>query len=409
MPSLKPRDSASIASVRKRKARRKAELDELHRRITTNRKDIAKQLAQAPHDVRELAEDAPISVKDADTQFTGRDADVNRIARRVEGVIKQTSTGRNLTATAITGAPGVGKTTLLLHTIEELKKRKIEVLELNAEHLESDKTFSNAIQQATKGRLQAKLLGAKRIGKDLAVRTIDLGLNFAAQLAKAAALFQSGGVVDIEIPTIDIATQTYQAWQQRQVPDVFSVLQTIQYMYPDGVAIVVDEAQNLAKFQPSKNETTCAGHVIASLSTAAGRARAKMKKTTVLCAGLPDTIDVMSNLGSLGIHRHQLQPLPFESIRKVINGCIDEGAAGNKPLARLAKQLWASHLTNMYGDWTRHGAAAAQSAKLTLETWGEDALTSSWGWPALVTMADVTRDRVYDHVITEAKKHKVPE
>lgn len=404
-----PVKRTSTAALRKRKQRAGEIAGQASDSLIADWDHIAKTLSTAPAEVQRISKRPPISVKDAGTQFVGRSADVEGIVERVTGVIRQTKSGAALPATVITGASGVGKSTLLRRVQDTLIQKKVPVLKLKAQQLESEATFAKAVRDATEGLLRSKLMKAKRIAGEVGTRTVDLTVEFAAHLLHAAGRVSNVIPFDVSIPKVDIATATYKAWLEGKPTNVFATLQTIHYMYPKGMVLIIDEAQTLRRYRSVDGESTCAGHVINSLATADGRRDGRMERCTVLCAGLPDTVDVIDELGSFGTEPHPLSPLPAENVQELINACIDEGAKGNAKLARKARELWANKLTDMYGDWTRHAAAAAQSAKLALLKWKDDALTQDWGWPAVVTMADKLRARVYQKVIDNADEHQIPD
>lgn len=377
--------------------------------LPQDREILSELLKTAPAEVQRKANAPQISVRDANTQFKGRDDDVQNLADCVEGVVKATAVGSTLTATAVTGAPGVGKTTLLKHVVNELKKRKVPVIELKPEQLESAETFSNAIRTLAESRTRKALLAMKEVSGTVATKTLDYVGELGLHVMKGGAQAAGDLPFDFEIPRVEVASATLETWRRNATANVFAVLQTLRFLYPKGFALVIDEAQTLARYQGTDNETTTAGHVIGALATDSGREKAHMRQCTVLAAGLPDTPDVMDSLGSFATNRYQLQPLSRDAIRDTIIGAIAEGAKGDKELERMATDLWPDLLTEMYGDWTRHAAAASEGAKTALLLWKREAITAEWGWAALTRMADIVRDEVYEKVITDCMDEKVPD
>lgn len=221
----------------------------------------------------------------------------------------------------------------------------------------------------------------------------------------------TAGVVGVA-PEVQVhaAANAYNGWKERQTVSVTDCLQTLGFLFPNGVAIIVDEAQTLEDYLDHENpRESTAAQIVQGLATPDGRDAADVENATVIFAGLGDAVDVIGALGSYGLEHIQLEPMGEERVAELIMTSVKElGKEMSDQESKAFESTWLPALVMEYGEWTRHAAGAAQAAKTVLEVTSGSGITDPKSWAATVRLADGVREGVYEYVRGQARKHGVP-
>lgn len=374
--------------------------------ITTDRGAVQRILARGTKRVREVTANATVGVKDRGEFFIGRDGEIKQIENRVLRTVKATKASEGRTGIILMGAPGVGKTSLV-DTARERLSESIETIELEPSHLQTPETFSDEMRARCGNRIRklrsrlgegALLAGAHSVD---AIASIILGLGFTT----------SGWPVQPTDVQVHAAANTLKAWREGNPASISDVLRAIGWLYNDGLAIFIDEAQTLGDFLDHEDpRKSSAARIVQAIATPKGRQRAGVERMTGVFAGLSDTADVIGDLGSFGLKKIRLRPMEISDTQELTRREIARASGDRESsLSRAVEQVWLEPLTEMYGDWTRHAAGAAQAAREMVKGLQFNALTDPGGWAGVVTLADEVREEVYDDVRERAERHHVPQ
>lgn len=375
--------------------------------VTFDRDAIAKTLAVTDPEFQRLCKGATLDVKDRGDTFVGRAEELGDTMDRVTLAIKAESQDDKPTGTIIRGAPGAGKSTLMQELQKRLDENGVECVSLGTDSFKTPDVFNEAIKKRTGHRIRAWLKNAGPKARRAGSRTVDALMKTWGLLT----MRQGGLPVEADDLHVDIVSQTVEGWESGKRMAVEDSLRTLDFVFPNGVAILVDEAQTIEDQldNPNAKEGTAA-LIVRAISTKKGRADMGLKNTTAVFAGLSNTSDVIGKLGSFGLHPIQLQTMEPEQVREYLTSGLREIRPNqDDPIAEAIERIWIPALCEEYGEWTRHAAAARQALRAILRIRGDETLSGPEGWAGVVAMADAIRREVYRDVQEKLTKNAVPE
>lgn len=189
---------------------------------------------------------------------------------------------------------------------------------------------------------------------------------------------------------------------RNEAPTVEESLKLLNHTSVSGSVLIVDETQSLIDYRKGTPAGDCAANIIRTLANAGPRSDAGVPRVTIMMFGTGDTREVVRDLGSYDPVDERLAALPQNSVETLMREHIRIGAGSDSGLSLRANDLWVKPLVDEFGDWTRHAAGAARSCEAMLEKFKWEAVDESWGWPALLRLADRTRNRVYERMHEDA-------
>lgn len=369
--------------------------------LKVDRQEATVALSRAPEEVRTFADTHKVAVRDVVHSVYGRNDEVERLAGYVERSANEADPGNALPGITVMAAPGAGKTVLVGHLQEELRAKGIGVVEATPEQLTSPEGFKEAILEAEPWRRRENITKALKTVRDVLARVGDTTANTTATLT-----FGSQGMV-VPYLELNIIEGILQKLDRNETPTVRETLKLLNHSATKGSVVVVDEAQSLIDYAKGTPQGECAANIIRTLANVKPRTKAGIPKVTIMMFGTGDTRDVVGDLGSYDPVDERLRPLNREMVEHVIRDHVRLGAQGDRGLFIRACDLWVTPLVNEYSDWTRHAAGAARSCEAMLKEYNWQAVDEDWGWPALLRLADRTRNRVYERMGEDADRNGV--
>lgn len=261
-------------------------------------------------------------------------------------------------ATVITGAPGVGKSTLIQQVAKELRAKRVGVVRLRARHLESQERLlrrlrrAKLVQQAQKSHawLQKKRSSGKLDKLPKFMR------NVLRQLDEPAI-----GRLTEYVRTVDEMLKDRQA-------EPLEILSTFNDAFPQGWTVWMDEAQQLAGL----SDKEMAKEFLQSMISPSSRVAEGLERGNLVMAGLSDTQNVLDELEVTRPKYVPLGPLSPEEVRELITLHIEKGEEVNDGILVPCRLEWIDTLTNRFHRWTLHAQIAGSLAELAAQYYPND-------------------------------------
>lgn len=355
---------------------------------TTNKPLPAEVMAFIDTQVPVL-KDQPPDPKD----FYGREIELDELMNAIQTVTSGQSLKGQAGIEIRAAAPGAGKTSLIDGLKRRLQREGIGHIRLKPTELTDPQRFSNAVKRQPPYSYFAQGQMILEKATNTISVTTDAVLHFTSHII---AKITTAGIADA--PNTEITQKVIEQWRSNATPEPAEVVQAVNTMWRNGTVITFDEAQDLADVAGKGKAKQCAKAIIETLASLDPREQAGIDRAMLCCFGLADTPTAVHELGSPTVHTRVLAPLHPGYIRMMIRGAIRKGAAGNEELEAWADGEWTEGLTREFGDWTRHGQAAAQAAQDLLTEYGAELQSAEWADMALRTLVLKYRQSTYDGI-----------
>lgn len=357
-------------------------------------------LCDCPENVRiEVEVEKPILRGSAD-KLLGRERTIQEI---LDGTVKVTQgpkSDQSVRATAITGPPGAGKTSILEEVTKRLEAKEVKVIKLEAAKLASPEAFSTKMKEVEPWKSQDTW---RRIGDAIATGTATAADDLLSVWTTLGLSKLVKGIDEADAGPMQAALQ---AWQAGRVADMSAILKLLQNSSEHGVVIIIDEAQELVAYGTESEEAKNAQIVLKQLNDPTTRANNRVWNVTMIVAGMQDTPEIIGGLSTVRPEEITLGPVTRDVARAMIEGRIRKATVSEGD-QQLAIAQWAGPLAERYGDWTRHAQAAGEAARIVLSHGGQAALLEPWGQALLVEQADKYRTKLHEEIISRAETHGV--
>lgn len=360
-------------------------------------------LAECPQEIRDAIAADNANLRGSAPKLLGRDLMVTKIQNRVTEVTNAKEGEQTLKATALAAPPGAGKTAIIDALEEQLRKDGVNVIQLKADDLISPAAFSAAMRRSPPWNRKdfwrrlgkATVTGVAVTVDDIIGLLTTLGLKFILK-----------GIGDADAGPIQAALE---AWRDHRIPDMNDVLILMRAASKKGVAILIDEAQELVQYEKGTPEHTSVSSVLKLINDPSVRTKNRLWNVTFVAAGMQDTAAIIHRFTTVPPEPLPLEPVDAVTARAMIEERIQASQAdGVKAADRTAAiAAWAEPLTERYGDWTRHARCAGEAARIVLKHAKARALTESWGVPLLIDTADGFRTVLYTEIIDRANQNQV--
>lgn len=353
--------------------------------------EVAHSWDQAPDGVRAFIRICTGRMKDAPDDFVGRVGELAKLHSAIARATAATDSATQSKGIVLSAAPGAGKTSIIEELARQLRKDNVAVADLNPEDITSAESFSEAVRGQSPWSDFARLWQVgKTAGESVTVLTdkiIQLGISAGATIIRGE---------KTEVPDVEPITSVVEVWRKKGTPTPEQVLRMLNHSRREGCVVMIDEAQTLRELTKRNSAAEkCATKIIRSLSHPKGRRQAGINRATIIFSGLTDTREVVWRLGSPAIDPMVLAPLHHDYVADMIANRIREGTKDDAPLAEAAIEAWTVTLVPEFGDWTRHGEAAAEAAEDIVRQFGRQAVDAPWGIGAVIKLADEYRNGAY--------------
>lgn len=354
-------------------------------------------LDNAPKNVQELLRLEPEAGKGPPAELVGRKDDLKIIERLVDRTIESNNPKRP-PALTIRAAPGAGKTSLIRKAQDDLRDGGIDVVELPAGAFTSQQSLSEAVKEVPPWSAIGKDDSTLKGLTDSTANIID---------AIGSAFLTLGLQRDIpDLPPVHLtAVQAgLAAWRAGRAPSVPESLSMLAGPAANGMIVFVDEAQRLGDYAGPNPRESFVADVIGRLADPALRIQHKLPHTNLILSGLNDLKPIAESLGTYRMNHHRLRPLSKAEVKELITKAIANADAADQ-IRDQANKRWTPILVERYGNWTHHAHSAATAAEELLAAAGEQALTESWGEPALHYLTQRYRNTLYGVISENATKY----
>lgn len=359
-------------------------------------------LAECPEDIRIEVESETPELRGEPEKVLGRSAEVNKIKKAVLKVTKAPKGKRTVKATALSGPPGAGKTTVLWEVKRQLEEENVKVIEMEATLITSPETFSDKVKTVDPWNREDTW---KRIRDAAITGTATAGDEFISMWTTFGLKRLTSEIGEADLGPMRAALQ---AWRDGNTPNMSAVLKLLQNSSEKGVVIIIDEAQELVQYEKGSTRYENAATVLKQLNDPTVRAQNHLWNVTLIVAGMQDTPEIVGGLSTVRPEEIPLGPVSESIVREMIKSGIQAAPISEADQARAIEQ-WTDSLVQRYGDWTRHAQCAREAARVVLTHGGAKALDEPWGTALLIHTADAYRRDLCEEIISRAGLNGVNE